>query len=71
MEGSALCTVLDPFSGSGTTGMVALKTGRDYIGIDLNPEYIELARSRLLGEKPSKKEEKATDGDILDLFGED
>lgn len=36
-------TVLDPFSGSGTTGMVATKHGRRYIGIDLNPEYHELA----------------------------
>lgn len=36
-------TVLDPFSGSGTTGMVATKHGRRYIGIDLNPEYHDLA----------------------------
>jgi len=36
-------TVLDPFSGSGTTGMVAGKHGRRYIGIDLNPEYHDLA----------------------------
>jgi len=41
-------TVLDPFSGSGTTGMVAGKHGRRYIGIDLNPEYHDLAlRTRL------------------------
>lgn len=36
-------TVLDPFSGSGTTGMVAGKHGRRYIGIDLNPDYHKLA----------------------------
>jgi site-specific DNA-methyltransferase (cytosine-N4-specific) len=36
-------TVLDPFSGSGTTGMVAGKRGRKYVGIDLNPEYHALA----------------------------
>lgn len=36
-------SVLDPFSGSGTTGMVAGKHGRRYIGIDLNPEYHSLA----------------------------
>lgn len=36
-------TVLDPFSGSGTTGMVATKHGRQYIGIDLNADYHELA----------------------------
>lgn len=41
-------TVLDPFSGSGTTGMVAQKHGRRYIGIDLNREYLELSlRTRL------------------------
>jgi DNA modification methylase len=40
-------TVLDPFNGSGTTGAVALKHGRDYIGIELNPKYIELTNKRL------------------------
>lgn len=40
-------TVLDPFFGSGTTGEVALKEGRDFIGIELNPEYCELAKTRL------------------------
>jgi hypothetical protein len=39
--------VLDPFNGSGTTGAVALQYNRDYIGIDLNPEYLELTRKRL------------------------
>jgi site-specific DNA-methyltransferase (cytosine-N4-specific) len=40
--------VLDPFSGSGTTGMVALRNGRRYAGIDLNPEYLDLSiRTRL------------------------
>jgi DNA modification methylase len=41
--------VLDPFAGSGTTGVVALKHGRDFIGIDLNPKYAEMARARLVG----------------------
>jgi DNA modification methylase len=41
-------TVLDPFSGSGTTGMVAQRNGRKYVGIDLNPEYLDLSlRTRL------------------------
>lgn len=40
-------TVLDPFSGSGTTGLVALKMGRNYRGIDLNPEYNRQAATRL------------------------
>jgi len=45
-------TVLDPFNGSGTTGAVALKHGRDYIGIELNPEYIELTYKRLSEVQP-------------------
>lgn len=36
-------TVLDPFSGSGTTGMVATQEGRRYIGIDVNHEYLDLS----------------------------
>lgn len=39
-------TVLDPFSGSGTTGAAARHLGRKYIGIDLNPAYHDLAKGR-------------------------
>ena len=39
--------VIDPFFGSGTTGVAALMNGRNYIGIDLNPEYCELSRERI------------------------
>jgi site-specific DNA-methyltransferase (adenine-specific) len=42
-------TVLDPFSGSATTGQVALANARNYIGCELNPEYHELAQRRLDG----------------------
>lgn len=38
--------VLDPFCGSGTTGAVALKMGRRFIGIDLYPEFVELSKKR-------------------------
>ncbi len=40
------CTVLDPFSGSGTTGMVALELGRKAVLIELNPKYCDLIRQR-------------------------
>jgi len=39
--------VLDPFIGSGTTGIVALKLGRQFIGIELNKEYIKIAEERI------------------------
>ena len=40
-------TILDPFSGAGTTGLVAARFGRRYIGIELNPEYAEMSRRRI------------------------
>jgi DNA modification methylase len=39
--------VLDPFSGAGTTGLVALQHGRSFIGIELNPAYVEMASERI------------------------
>ena len=39
--------VLDPFMGAGTTGLVAKNLGRNYIGIELNPDYIKIANQRL------------------------
>lgn len=41
--------VLDPFCGSGTVGVVALRHGRRFLGIDLNPEYVRMARNRIAG----------------------
>jgi len=40
-------TVLDPFSGAGTTALVAIKNHMQYIGIELNPDYIEISNKRL------------------------
>ena len=51
--------VLDPFMGSGTTCMVAKKHGRGYIGIELNPAYVELAEKRIY--------EGTKDGDQLSM----
>jgi DNA modification methylase len=39
--------ILDPFFGSGTSGVVAKQLGLDYIGIDLNPDYIKIAEKRI------------------------
>lgn len=42
--------ILDPFMGAGTTAVVAKKLNRNYIGYELNPEYIQIAQKRLLKE---------------------
>lgn len=46
--------VLDPFFGSGTTGAVAKRLGRDFIGIDLNARYLEKAKERIEKVIPEK-----------------
>lgn len=45
-------TVLDPFSGAGTTGLVSSRFGRNYIGIELNPAYVEMSRKRIEQDAP-------------------
>lgn len=45
-------TVLDPFTGSGTTGLVALRLGRNFVGIELNPEYVKMATRRIQDDAP-------------------
>jgi DNA modification methylase len=49
-------TVFDPFTGSGTTAVVALKNGRNYIGTELNPEYIKIAEARIKESVPQTLE---------------
>lgn len=63
------CKVLDPFSGSGTTGVVCLDHGRDYVGLDVNPNYLDLAVARLLGENAPSSRADDEDGGILELLG--
>lgn len=41
--------VLDPFIGSGTTGIVAMEMGRRFVGVELNPEYVRIAERRMNG----------------------
>lgn len=48
------CVVLDMFSGAATTGLVCQRLGRRYIGIELNPEYVELSLERLKQDREKK-----------------
>lgn len=48
-DGSGHCTVLDPFAGTATVGKVAVRYGRDFLGIEANAAYIELADTRTNG----------------------
>jgi DNA modification methylase len=48
--------VLDPFFGTGTVGVVAERHNRDWLGIELNPDYVRLAQQRLRGRSPSEKQ---------------
>jgi len=40
-------TILDPFMGSGTTGVACVQTGRKFIGIEIEPKYFEIAKKRI------------------------
>lgn len=55
--------VLDPFCGSGTTGIVALRHGRTFLGIELNEKYAAMARRRIAGPLFSGGEGETTDVD--------
>lgn len=46
------CTVLDPFAGAGTTGLVADELGRDAVLVELSPEYARMAEQRIYGAAP-------------------
>ena len=52
--------VLDPFIGSGTTAVAAKQMGRRYVGIDVNEEYCQIARERLMRIQPRLLEPAAT-----------
>lgn len=62
-------SVLDPFVGSGSTGVAALRTGRKFVGAELSDEYCSLARSRLTAEETSQGLRSAQAGQLSLLGG--
>ncbi|MCY3732936.1 MAG: site-specific DNA-methyltransferase, partial [Chloroflexi bacterium] len=44
--------IIDPFMGSGTTGLAALRCDRSFTGVEINPDYAEMARKRIAGDAP-------------------
>ncbi len=64
------CIVLDPFNGSGTTGKVAFKYDQNYIGIDTNKEYLDIARKNIKDTNASsnKLSKKASKGKIVEDY---
>lgn len=56
--------VLDPFNGSGTTGVAAVRGGWRYVGIELDPNYLELTRKRLIDEVPAWGDPRARRGKL-------
>ena len=57
--------VLDPFAGAGTTCLVAMKLNRDYLGFEINPDYVKLARKRIVQAKKYMELEKSHgDGNV-------
>ena len=51
--------VLDPFNGSGTTAVAAVRAEREYVGIERDETYVELTRARLLDERPDWADKRA------------
>lgn len=49
-------TVLDPFAGSGTTGVVAKRLWRNFVGVEINPDYWEMATDRIAATTPEFKQ---------------
>ena len=49
--------ILDPFMGSGTTGIAAKNLGREFIGIEISPKYLEIAKQRIDSAQPPAQSE--------------
>lgn len=68
-------TILDPFMGSGTTGVAAVNLGRNFIGIEKDPQYFEIAKERIAEAERRKNNEffvkKPTEPTLFDFMLED
>lgn len=62
--GGGKCIVLDPFMGSGTVAMVVLQHNRNYLGIELNSDYIALAQKRIAIIQPNLWSTMESDGSV-------
>ncbi|HEX7906829.1 MAG TPA: site-specific DNA-methyltransferase, partial [Paraburkholderia sp.] len=62
--------VLDPFMGSGSTGKAAMREGFRFIGIDMTPEYVDIARARIQFEFDRVEQERAAAARQPDMFSE-
>jgi DNA modification methylase len=62
--------ILDPFMGSGSTGKAAMREGFRFIGIDMTPEYVEIARARIQFEADRVEQERAAAARQPDMFAE-
>lgn len=63
-------TVLDPFNGSGSTGKAAMLEGFNYIGIDLDPDYIKISQARIQNAKEQYEKEQNPYGDLFEIADE-
>ena len=72
IEQSEAAMILDPFMGSGTTGVAAVQLGRKFIGIEMDPRYFDIARRRIMAElnrfplferRPQAEQGRLFDGD--------
>ena len=64
--------ILDPFMGSGTTGVACVRTGRRFIGIEIDPTYFAIAQRRIAEAQlqPRLFDEQHPRHETMPLFGE-
>ena len=63
--------VLDPFMGSGSTGVACLESNRKFVGFEIDENYYQIATDRFNGTKNGKKKRKEKDLQAGTLFGDE